>query len=255
MELRSACRGRGAILGLFGNCTSIEGGMDPVAEIALWTGLFVGTHFLLSSDPVRAWLVRLVGAQPFRGIYSIVALGTFIPMVVVFAHNKHAGAMWWYLRGAPAVRALTWLLMFVAVILLAAGLLNPNPAAIGAPARNRPTGVLKITRHPSFVAFACFGLAHILMNGWAGDLIFFGGFVVLGIAGGIHQDHRKLRDLGASYGQFLAATSFFPGAALISHRVQWSRNDTPWTAVGVGIAAGIILVAFHPFIFGGSPLG
>ena len=76
--------------------------MDPVAEIALWTGLFVGMHFLLSSEPVRTRLVGRVGAQPFRGIYSLVAIGTFIPMVVVFGHNKHAGAMLWNLRGAPA---------------------------------------------------------------------------------------------------------------------------------------------------------
>jgi uncharacterized membrane protein len=145
--------------------------------------------------------------------------------------------------------------MFAAVILLAAGLLNPNPAAIGAPSRNRPTGILKITRHPSFVAFACFGLAHMLMNGWAGDIIFFGGFVVLGTAGGIHQDRRKLRELGAPYREFLAATSFFPGAALISRRLEWSRSDMPWTAVGIGIAAGVVLVVFHPLIFGGSPLG
>src|SRR6516164_8655878 len=134
--------------------------MDPVAEIALWTGLFVGMHFLLSSGPIRARLVGLVGAQPFRGLYSLVAIGTFIPMVVVFGHNKHAGAMLWNLRDEPAARSLTWLLMIAAVILLVAGLFNPNPAAIGAPARNRPTGVLKITRHPSFTAFACFGLAH-----------------------------------------------------------------------------------------------
>jgi uncharacterized membrane protein len=229
--------------------------MDPVAEIALWTGLFVGMHFLLSSRPVRTRLVGLVGAQPFRGIYSLVAIGMFIPMVVVFGHNKHAGAMLWNLRGEPAVRGLTWLLMFLAVILLVAGLINPNPAAIGAPSRNRPTSILKITRHPSFVAFVCFGLGHLLMNGWAGDVIFFGGFVVLGIVGGIHQDRRKLQEIGAPYREFLAATSFFPGGALISRRVQWSRGDMPWTAAGVGIAAAIALVVFHPLMFGGSPLG
>ncbi len=55
--------------------------MDPVAEIALWTGLFVGMHFLLSSAPIRSSLVGLIGAQPFRGIYSLVAIGTFIPMM------------------------------------------------------------------------------------------------------------------------------------------------------------------------------
>jgi uncharacterized membrane protein len=228
---------------------------DPVAEIALWTSLFVGMHFLLSWQFIRARLVGLIGAQPFRGIYSLVAIGTFIPMVAAFGHHKHAGAMLWNLRDEPAARGLTWLLMFLAVILLVAGLINPNPAAIGAPSRNRPTGILKITRHPSFTAFVCFGLGHLLMNGWVGDIIFFGGFVVLGIAGGIHQDRRKLQEIGEPYREFLAATSFFPGAALVSRRVPWSRGDTPWTAVVVGIAVGIVLVVFHPMMFGGSPVG
>src|SRR5712691_4778422 len=189
--------------------------MDPVAEIALWTGLFVGMHFLLSSAPIRSSLVGLIGAQPFRGIYSLVAIGTFIPMMVAFGHNKHAGAMLWYLRGAPLIRGLTWVLMFAALILLVAGLINPNPGAIGAPSRNRPTGIL----------------------------------------GGIHQDRRKLQELGAPYREFLAATSFFPGAALISRRVEWSHADMPWTAVGVGITVAIVLVTLHPMMFGGSPLG
>ena len=229
--------------------------MDPVAKIALWTGLFVGMHFLLSWGPIRARLVGLVGVQPFRGIYSLVAIGTFIPMVVVFGRNKHAGSMLWNLRGVPVARGLTWLLMFTAVILLVAGLINPNPAAIAAPSRNRPTGILKITRHPSFVAFVCFGLGHLLMNGWTGDIIFFSGFAVLGIAGGIHQDRRKLREIGEPYREFLAATSFFPGSALIGRRVKWSRGDMPWTAAVIGIAVATMLVTFHPLMFGGSPLG
>jgi uncharacterized membrane protein len=229
--------------------------MDPVAEIALWTSLFVGTHFLLSSGAIRSRLIGVVGAQPFRGIYSAVAIGTFIPMLIAFGHNKHAGAMLWNLRADPAARIVTWLFMFAAVILLVAGLFNPNPAAIGAPSRNRPTGVLKITRHPSFTAFACFGIGHLLMNGWVGDIIFFGGFGVLGIAGGIHQDRRKLQEIGPAYREFLMATSFFPGAALLGRRVQWSRTDIPWAAVAVGIAATILLVTFHPRMFGGLPLG
>jgi uncharacterized membrane protein len=229
--------------------------MDPVAKIALWTGLFVGMHFVLSSGPVRGWLVRVMGEQPFRGIYSVVALGTFIPMVEAFGHNKHAGAMLWNLRADGVVRALTWLLMFAALILIVAGLLNPNPGAIGAPSKSRPTGILKVTRHPSFVAFVLFGVGHLLMNGWTGDVIFFGGFVVLGVLGGIHQDRRKLRQLGAPYREFLAATSFIPGAALMSQRAEWSRGDTPWAAVGAGLAAGILLVTFHPMMFGGLPLG
>jgi len=229
--------------------------MNPVAEIGLWTVLFVGMHFLLSAEPVRSRLIALVGAQLFRALYSLVALGTFVPMVIVFARNKHSGAMLWNLRDVPVIRGLTWLLMFAAVILLIAGLINPNPAAIGAPTRNRPGGILKITRHPSFVAFACFGLGHLLMNGWVGDIIFFTGFVVLGIGGGFHQDRRKSRELGTGYREFIAATSFFPGAALLSRRVRWSHGDIPWAAVAVGIAVAIVLVILHPRFFGGSPLG
>jgi uncharacterized membrane protein len=229
--------------------------MGSVAEIALWTGLFVGMHLLLSSEPIRARLIAFLGVQPFRGVYSLVALGTFIPMLVAFGHHKHAGMMLWNLRDEPIARAVTWLLMFVALILVIGGLINPNPAAIGAPTRDRPSGILKITRHPSFVAFVCFGLGHLLMNGWTGDVVFFGGFVVLGVAGGIHQDYRKLREIGAPYREFLAATSFFPGAALMGRRAEWSHSDMPWTAITLGIVAGIVLVIFHPHMFGGFPLG
>ena len=229
--------------------------MGPVAQITLWTGLFVGMHLLLSSGPIRARLIALLGIQPFRGVYSIVAIGTFIPMLLAFGHNKHAGMMLWNLRDDPVARGMTWLLMFAALILVTGGLINPNPGAIGAPTRNRPSGILKVTRHPSFTAFVCFGLGHLLMNGSTGDVLFFGGFAVLGVAGGIHQDRRKLQEIGAPYREFLAATSFFPGAALISRRAEWSRTDVPWTAIAVGVVAGIVLVIFHPYMFGGSPLG
>src|SRR5947209_6782464 len=104
--------------------------MGSVAEIALWTGLFVGMHLLLSSGPVRARLIAFLGVQPFRGVYSLVALGTFIPMLVAFGHHKHAGMILWNLRDEPIARALTWLLMFAALILVIGSLINPNPAAI-----------------------------------------------------------------------------------------------------------------------------
>ena len=212
-------------------------------------------HLLLSSGPIRSRLVALIGTQPFRGLYSLVAIGTFIPMLVAFGHNKHAGLMLWNLRDEVVVRGATWLLMFAALILVIGSLINPNPAAIGAPSRNRPSGILKITRHPGFSAFTCFGVGHLLMNGWTGDVVFFGGFAVLGIAGGIHQDRRKLREMGAPYREFLASISFFPGAALIGRRAEWSHRDVPWTAIALGIIAGAVLVIFHPRIFGGYPLG
>jgi uncharacterized membrane protein len=231
--------------------------MDPVASITLWAMLFVGSHLVISSSGIRPRLIAKVGEQPYRGIYSLVSFATLVPLILVFAYHKHSGPMLWDLRAMAPARWLTWALMLIAFIMLVSGLVTPSPASIGAEAasRNAPRGLLKVSRHPSFVAFALFGLAHMLMNGWLGDVIFFGTFPVLAIAGGKFQDARKLRDIGESYRTFISATSFFPGTALISGRQRWSAADMPWTGILVGIALAIVTVLVHPWLFGGQPLG
>ena len=231
--------------------------MEPVSALAMWSFLFVATHLFISSRAIRPRLIHLVGDQPYRGIYSLVAIGTLTPLIIVFAHHKHAGPMLWYLRNFAPARALTWLMMFAALIILVAGVISPAPSSMVAAGGSTTGahGVLKLTRHPSFVAFSLFGFAHMLMNGWAGDILFFAAFPGLGILGGLHQDRRKLHDLGKNYRRFVEGTSFFPGAALISGRQHWIASDTPWAAIGLGLALGVMLVWFHPYFFGGSPMG
>jgi len=160
-------------------------------------------------------------------------------------------------RGDGPLRWLTWALMLLAFIMLVSGLVTPSPASIGAPAHSAPAprGLLKVSRHPSFVAFALFGFAHMLMNGWVGDLIFFGTFPLLGIVGGKAQDARKLSEIGESYRKFMDETSFFPGLALISGRLKWVSADVPWAGILVGIALAIVTIVVHPWLFGGQPLG
>jgi uncharacterized membrane protein len=164
--------------------------------------------------------------------------------------------MLWYLRNFEAIRIVSWLLMFFALILFVASFVSPNPGAIGASGRpGKVGGMLKLTRHPSFVAIATFGFAHMLMNGSLGDVVFFGTFPALGILGGMHQDRRKIRELGEQYRALIAQTSFFPGAALWSGRQNWTSTDMPWAAIGIGAAVAIVIVMIHPMAFGGSPLG
>ena len=231
--------------------------MDATVWIALWAALFLGTHFALSSETLRPRLINAVGLQGFLGIYSLVAFATLGPLIYEFAYNKHAGPILWYLRANPPTRWLAWILMYLALVLFVASLINPNPGGLGAPktSSSEPHGVLKITRHPGFVAFTLFGLAHLLMNGWLGDAIFFATFPALGILGGFHQDTRKIRELGDTYREFKAKTSFVPFAALVSGRQRWTSADMPWAALGAGTVLTIAIVALHPIIFGGHPLG
>lgn len=230
--------------------------MSPVGWILLWALLFLLTHLVISSAMVRPRMVAALGDDTFRGGFTLISLGTFIPLVLEFAWHKHAGAMLWNLRADPLVRWLVWVMMLLALIVIVAGLINPSPAARYVPGEEAaPSGILKITRHPLFVGLAMFGIAHMIMNGWAGDLIFFGTFPALAIIGGIHQDRRKLREIGPRYVSFKEATSFVPFAALISGRQKFSRGDAPWTAIGIGAALTIAIVIVHPFLFGGNPLG
>jgi len=229
--------------------------MDPVETIGLWAVLWVGTHIGISSS-LRARLIHAAGPDRYRGIYSLVAFATLGPLIYEFAYHKHSGPLLWYLRDNHAARGLTWLLMFFAFILLAASLINPVPSSMGGQAsQSAPRGLQKVTRHPGLVAFSTFGIAHLLMNGWVGDVIFFGAFPVLGIAGGINQDHRKLRELGESYRSFIEATSFLPFAALLTGKQKWQSRETPWLAILVGLVLAAVIVAVHPYIFGGNPLG
>lgn len=229
--------------------------MDPVLAIAMWGALFVGSHLLISSDLVRPRLIGAIGAQPYRGVYSLVAFATLIPLIMAFGHHKHAGTLLWYLRDTPPFRWITWLMMLAAFIFFVGSFVNPNPGALGAPSGRGVGGILKLSRHPNFVAIALFAFAHLLMNGWAGDVCFFGSFAALAMLGGFHQDHRKLRELGASYQALIDTTSFFPGAALWNRRQQWASADIPWIAIVAGAALTIVVLIFHPRLFGGSPLG
>ncbi len=230
--------------------------MDATVWIGLWAVLFLASHLIISSSAVRPRLIDAVGEQPYRGIYSLIAFATLGPLIYEFARNKHAGPLLWALRALPPFRELAWLLMLIALILLVGSFITPNPGGMGAPAGgSEPRGLLKITRHPSFVGFSLFGIAHMLMNGRAGDVIFFGLFPALGIIGGMHQDRRKIRQLGDRYRQFVAKTSFLPFAALIAGRVRWAGGDMPWVAMGIGVLLTVVIVMLHPMIFGGHPLG
>ena len=229
--------------------------MNPALWIWFWSGLFVITHLAISSTLLRPRLLAALGAQPYRGIYSLIALGTLLPMIVTFSLHEHSGPLLWYLRDNRPLRTLALLLMLFAFIFLVGSFVNPPPSAMGGGSPSaRPHRILKLTRHPSFVAFSLFGFAHLLMNGWLGDVGFFGSFAVLGVLGGLHQDSRKVRELGASYVELMRATSFFPGAAIISGRQEFRASDIPWLAIGLGAALTVLIALLHPMLFGGRPL-
>ncbi len=213
---------------------------------------FAGTHVWLSSARTRAALIERVGPQSFQGIYSLVALATFVPLVWIFARHKHAGPLLWMTLGPPTIaRVANYVLMALAVILVIASLLPSStpPSSMLAHGRAEARGMARITRHPMLAGFGVFGVAHLLMNGTLGDVLFFGGFPLYAWIGGRHQDSRKARTV-PGYESLLATTSIVPFAAIIAGRQRLVARELPIAAIAIGLVATVLLRTYHHQIFG-----
>lgn len=219
-----------------------------IGGIVLCWFLFGASHMAFSSLKLRPKLVGVLGDQGFQGIYTLVALGTFVPLVWIYSDAKHMGPLLWHAGTLPAVRWLGYGLMGVAFVLVMGGAVKPSPFS-AFPGKGEVVGIYRITRHPVFMGIGLFGLTHLLMaNIFVSDFVFFVGFPVFALLGCWHQDVRKLADGKEEFQQFHAATPFVPfsgGAAL-----QGLREMPLPIALGVGVTLAIRW--FHSSLFSGS---
>ncbi len=223
--------------------------METWVKVVIWWVAFGGTHYLLSSIPVRQRIIERVGAGPFQGIYSLVAFATFIPLNVVYWGDTHGGAWLWDLRSVPAVRTLTIVLSYASWVLIAAAILQPSPASIAASGAKQARGLSRITRHGMFVGVVIWAFVHVLVNGFAADIAYFGGFVIYSIIGMMHQDARK-RASEPALAEFYETTSAIPFAAIASGRNKLVVSELPWVGLGFGVIVAGLLYHFHDALFG-----
>lgn len=232
--------------------------MSPEHWLLLWWLLFSATHIGGSSHLLRSRLVSALGLPAFKGIYSLVAFATFIPLCVVYFRHPHAGAQLFELDG-DVLNLTSQMLMLLAFLVLTQGILTPSPITTAAEMSgrftNRARGVQRITRHPLNTGFVLFGLAHCLVNPAVGDWVFFGGFVVYGIASALHQDARQRASERPEVRSFLDETSFLPFAAIAAGRQKLSFAGASLPGLGLGLVLFGTLRFFHERIFGGLIVG
>ena len=219
--------------------------MKDTAIVVVLLLLFASSHMLLSSRIIRARLVAQLGDQRFRAAYSTVALAFFAPLVYYYLTHRHAGALLW---SAPDSVAVEFLLVFVNVIgfvLLVAGVMTPSPASLTGAPRDEPGGAQRITRHPVFMGMGIWALAHVISNGHASDVAFFGGIVVFVLVGSWHQDQRKLAEGDKRFERFHATTAFLPFTGREALR---GLMELPPLAVVIGVVVAMIARYLHPSI-------
>ena len=183
--------------------------MDSVLGVlGLWV-LFAASHVAITSGPVRTRLVDAMGLGRYLSLFSVVALAIFVPLAGYYFGHRHEGPLLW---AVPITEPVGWLLYAgntIAFVLMAGGFLTPSPVIPGAP-YSRPRGAHCITRHGVFMGLGLWGLMHLVPNGFTTDVVFFGGFVLLALAGCWHQDRRKLASGDARFREFYEQTPFIP---------------------------------------------
>ena len=211
------------------------------ASIAL-----VGTHFALS-HPLRAPLVKRLGANGFMALYSITALACLYWMAQGFraappASLGGSGAAGWIFASA---------LTLVAVVLLFGSFRKnpalPAPGAADLAATRQPTGVFAVTRHPMMWSFALWAVSHIaLWWSWRTNIVALAIFT-LALLGAHLQDRKKAVAMGDAWQQWQARTSYWPRLSklLSAGWMLWLAALATWLALTwihiamAGIPAGI----------------
>lgn len=221
--------------------------MSATALIVMLWVAFAVTHVGLSSLPVRQRLVNGIGAAAFQGLYSVVALAIFVPLVWTYFAHKHAGPLLWSIPIGTPLRWGIYAGMALAFILMVSGLVRPSLANM-VPGDPTPRGAQRLTRHPLFMGLGLFGLLHLIPNGNAADVAFFGGFPAFAILGCWHQDLRKLAVGPPEYPAFHRGTPFLPFTG--RETALGLRELGPAVILG-GVGITWLVRYFHPTWFGG----
>ena len=218
---------------------------STLAIALLWAG-FAGSHICLSSMPVRSRLVATIGERPFLALYSLVAFALFIPLVWIYLANVHAGGQFWNVAVGPAGRWLLYLGMGAAFVLVVSSLVQPNPSLLGSKG-GEARGIFRIARHPLFMGIALWAALHLVVNGAASDVVFFGGMLAFSVVGARHQDQRKLATNVPGYREFHAATPFLP---FTGRQTLRGLRELPPLGVAIGVGLSVVLRVFHSTLFG-----
>ena len=216
--------------------------------------VLLASHFGISSTPLRDWLVARVGERAYLVLYSLIALAALVWLISAWARAPYV-ELW---AVAPWLAWVPLLVMPLALLLVVGGVSTPNPTAVGAPdvlGRSEPVhGVFRITRHPLMWAVGLWAASHLLANGDLASIVLFTSLGALALVGTLLIDRKYAARRGADWQRFAAVTSNLPLAAIASGRQRFVFSEIGWWRVLLALAVFALLLAVHPWLFGGAPL-
>ena len=225
-----------------------------MTSLVLGTIFFVGIHLFVSGTRLRDRLTERIGEKLYLGLFSLASLGGIVWTCAAYSAAP-AIILWQDLPGAGALAVAGTLIAFLLAVV---GLTTPSPTAAGGEALldsgDPAVGILRVTRHPFLWGVVIWATVHLLTNGDAASLVFFGGLLFLSLRGPGSIDAKRARKLGDQWEVFAARTSIVPFAAILGGRNHLVLSEIPvWKPV-VAVAAWAGMLATHGRLFGVSPV-
>ncbi len=207
-------------------------------------GVFLAAHMVPTMPPVRRFLTHRLGERPYLALYTVLSLGLLV-WLLWEAASAPVVPLW---TAAPWTAWIPVLLMGPAFVLIAAGLLEPNPLSVSLggsdfdPAR---PGIVALLRHPVLWGFGLWSLSHSPINGALVHVILFGGFGLFSFAGMALVDAKRKRSMGLEAWRALDQSRH--GGRMLTRRVMIGA------AIGLGLYLVFLLHAHRAWI-GVDPL-
>ena len=216
--------------------------------------VFLALHLLVAGTRVRDAIVGAIGERPYLGLFSLASLGGIVWLALSYNAATAAGSdLLWDL--GPGVRHMGLIVVAVAFLLGVPGLMMPNPTTVGMEnaVSREVTGVLRITRHPFLWSVALWAAFHLLANGDAASVVFFGTFFVLAVLGTFSIDAKRARKMGAAWTPFAQRTSNVPFGAILTGRTSLKLGELAGWRQAVAVVAFLAVLFVHARAFGASP--
>lgn len=214
--------------------------------------LFLALHMVPAIPALRARLVAAMGRRTYLIVYSLVSLLTLAWLVHATLQLDFV-PLW---DPAPWQAWFPLVLTPIALVLLLAGLISPNPASITLRRPDlRPGAITTVTRHPVLWGFALWAGSHLVPNGDLRSLLLFGALLAFALLGMVITDRRSRRRLGKQWAEIARTTSVLPFAAILAGHAPL-RFDSA-LAIAILISAALtawLLLGGHAALFGADPL-
>jgi len=141
--------------------------------LLLGISLFFVLHMITFWAPnVRAGAVSIVGEMPYKGLFALTTIGSFVLIVVG----------WKAAEVLPVYSPPSWGMHITPIFVLAGFILFV--------ASNAPCDIRRLLRHPQLMGVALWGIGHLLSNGENRSLLLFGGMVVFSLVAMIASNKR-----------------------------------------------------------------